>query len=581
MSRKFSQKFHDLFKTVILKGAVLGTVTYKKEYQSRGAPHYHILLWIEGAPVVGADQEEEVLRWIQERITCRIPEDESNPELHQLVTKYQYHKCSKYCQRRKRVKGGTFITRCRFRFPRETCETATLFSVEECMKLAHRKIYKLPRSPEEIRINNYNPLLLMLWKANIDLQYISESSLAIARYVTGYVTKAERSNMQDLWQEVSSHASIYSNLWSFGIRSLRSRECGLYEASDLLLRDHLCGKSQTVQWVDVSMPHSRKRRLIDHSTLVKLREADPNSTAIFHSLTHATLRHMENICLYDFVAEYTKDGVDEDGNTKYRQLNKPVLPNHKIYREEEQESYYYSLLLFVPFRNEENLIGNGENAESAFNRHLQMNKHSKKLQQMLKSQEGVQKINEARQAQEENVSEPQPAEDDDIGPQVAGEATSAMNDMLNLHHNDDSGDGAGVSSLNYDQGRVFEQVKSHLEHQALYETDMCSCTDIKPLHMFVSGVGGTGKSFLIKTIRALVSKIWDYKTGSPVCAVTSPTGLAAFNVGGVTIHRLLQLPIEHEGRTAGYWKLGRGTESHVQLPVPRERERERDDHMQG
>ena len=72
VSRKFSQKFHDFFNTVILKGAVLGTVAqhfYKKEYQSRGAPHYHILLWIEGAPVAGDDDEEEVLRWIQERIT--------------------------------------------------------------------------------------------------------------------------------------------------------------------------------------------------------------------------------------------------------------------------------------------------------------------------------------------------------------------------------------------------------------------------------------------------------------------------------------------------------------------------------
>ena len=38
------------------------------------------------------------------------------------------------------------------------------------------------------------------------------------------------------------------------------------------------------------------------------------------------------------------------------------------------------------------------------------------------------------------------------------------------------------------------------------------------------------------------------------CAVAAPTGLAAFNVGGVTIHRLLQLPIEHENNTA-YWSL--------------------------
>ena len=234
VSRKFSQKFHDFFNTVILNGEIHGTVIqyfYKKEYQSRGAPHYHILLWIEGAPIEGADDDDRVLHWIQERITCRIPEEDSNPELHQLVTEYQYHKCSKYCQRRKRVKGGTFITRCRFGFPRETCETATLFSVEECMKLAHRKIYKLPRSSEEI---NYNPLLLMLWKANLDLQYIGESSLAIATICHG-LRDQSGGNMQDLWQEVSSHTSIYSKLWSFGIRSLRSRECGLYEASDLLL----------------------------------------------------------------------------------------------------------------------------------------------------------------------------------------------------------------------------------------------------------------------------------------------------------------------------------------------------------
>ena len=57
----------------------------------------------------------------------------------------------------------------------------------------------------------------------------------------------------------------------------------------------------------------------------------------------------------------------------------------------------------------------------------------------------------------------------------------------------------------------------------------------------------------------LCPKYVTVKTGSLVCAVTAPTGLAAFNVGGVTIHRLLQLPIEHEGRAAGYWKLGKDT----------------------
>ena len=112
MSRKFSQKFNNFFQTVILKGEVLGPVAhyfYKKEYQAWGAPHYHILMWMGGAPIAGKDEPEEVLRWIQNRITCRIPEEDSNPELHQLVTKYLHYKCSGYCQRRKKVKG-TYIT---------------------------------------------------------------------------------------------------------------------------------------------------------------------------------------------------------------------------------------------------------------------------------------------------------------------------------------------------------------------------------------------------------------------------------------------------------------------------------------
>ena len=117
-----------------------------------------------------------------------------------------------------------------------------------------------------MRVNDYNPLLLMLWQANIDIQYVAESSLALAHYVSGYITKAERSNMQEVWQEVSENKSVYSRLWSFGVRSLRSRECGLYEASDLLLGDHLNEKSDNVKWVDVSMPHKRSRRLMDHNS---------------------------------------------------------------------------------------------------------------------------------------------------------------------------------------------------------------------------------------------------------------------------------------------------------------------------
>ena len=111
---------------------------------------------------------------------------------------------------------------------------------------------------------------------------MSESSLALAHYVSGYVTKAERSNMQDIWQDVSENKSIYSRLWSFGIRCLRSRECGLYEASDLLLGDHLYEKSNMAYWVEVCMPHKRNYRLKDYKLMQSIAKNDPDSEDIFN-----------------------------------------------------------------------------------------------------------------------------------------------------------------------------------------------------------------------------------------------------------------------------------------------------------
>ena len=58
-----------------------------------------------------------------------------------------------------------------------------------------------------------------------------------------------------------------------------------------------------------------------------------------------------------------------------------------------------------------------------------------------------------------------------------------------------------------------------------------------------------GKSFLIKTIRQ-----WIKQSIGKDTAVTAPTGIAAFNIEGLTIHRLFQLPVEH-GHTAQYRQL--------------------------
>ena len=79
----------------------------------------------------------------------------------------------------------------------------------------------------------------------------------------------------------------------------------------------------------------------------------------------------------------------------------------------------------------------------------------------------------------------------------------------------------------------------------------------------MSGVGGTGKSFLIEAITAQVAETWSELDSSLTCAVAAPTGLAAFNVGGVTIHRLFQLPVEHDAKTAVYWSLPKDSQKQL------------------
>ena len=106
----------------------------------------------------------------------------------------------------------------------------------------------MQRGVGEESINNYNPLLLYLWKANLDIQYVADSSLALAHYVTAYVTKAKKSHMQELWEDVSEQE-----------RSLRSRECGLYKAADVFLGEHLHEKSDAVQWISVERPDKRSQ----------------------------------------------------------------------------------------------------------------------------------------------------------------------------------------------------------------------------------------------------------------------------------------------------------------------------------
>ena len=89
---------------------------------------------------------------------------------------------------------------------------------------------------------------------------------------------------------------------------------------------------------------------------------------------------------------------------------------------------------------------------------------------------------------------------------AASEAQEAMADFEAALNNNDGGDvNAMIESLNEDQLRVFETVKNSVHTQCLSS----QAQNTKPLRMFVCGCGGTGKSYLIKAIKAWVSSATD------------------------------------------------------------------------
>ena len=63
-------------------------------------------------------------------------------------------------------------------------------------------------------------------------------------------------------------------------------------------------------------------------------------------------------------------------------------------------------------------------------------------------------------------------------------------------------------------------------------------TKFKPLRLILNGSGGTGKSVLINTLVTVMRKMFD---NDKVVHITAPTGAAAFNVNGETIHRLMEI----------------------------------------
>ena len=176
------------------------------EFQARGSPHAHCVIWVKDAPKYGIDSDEDVCEFIDKYITCSIPQTEG--KLKELVLLLQRHVHSTYCKRNKS---------CRFNFPKPPSSKTLIAAPEsdsDVVKDAQTvlaKVHKvladgntelslddllvkadisldeytkalevsskgsvvvLTRQPNECNVNNYNGPVTLAWQANTDIQYV-------------------------------------------------------------------------------------------------------------------------------------------------------------------------------------------------------------------------------------------------------------------------------------------------------------------------------------------------------------------------------------------------------------------------
>ena len=146
-SRYFDHRVQEFINTVLKSSCEpIGKVLdyfYRVEFQQRGSPHIRMLVWIENAPTLETNSEEEIVQFVDQYLTCN-----TNNESTANLVGLQSHKHSRTC----RKKGKPI---CRFGFPLPPLpRTMLLYPLEEEVDKYKKKNTELQKAMNEYKDND-------------------------------------------------------------------------------------------------------------------------------------------------------------------------------------------------------------------------------------------------------------------------------------------------------------------------------------------------------------------------------------------------------------------------------------------
>ena len=362
-ARYFDRRLRELFKLIRTQGGPfeeyeVDDFYIRIEFQHRGSPHAHCIVYLKNAPKFDRDHPESRTaceKFIDRFITCRRDKE----ELEQLYS-LQFHKHTGTCKRMLMEK-----TVCRFGIPYfpmprtaildplpkekltdEELETfpGYLDTIMEKLGLVATELMRNPnvsqtfeeflaeikisyetyervirttlirskiflrRDLKDIRTNAFNEEILRRHRANMDLQFVLDP-YACVHYILDYINKSNRGMSRLLKQVIEEqrqgNLTHRQKLYRIASKFINSSEVSAQEAVYILLSMPLSHSSRSSVFINTGEKKDRVRRFKSETQLKEL-DRDSNDVLMDGLIEYYTHRpdELEDICLADFASLY-------------------------------------------------------------------------------------------------------------------------------------------------------------------------------------------------------------------------------------------------------------------------------------
>ena len=489
-----------------------------------------------------------------------LSDDQVQQDYIDLINSVQRHKkCTNYCLQGKKGKK-----RCKFGFPRQHLSSKTTIDFEK-HKDGHHSVILNTKTNDEI-MNKHNRVQIQNWRANCDMQLILDWR-ACSSYLAKYSAKAEKQSkhINQILGKIlkQTHSlNISSTFRKMMIATMGQVDRSHQETVHLLMADDM-KLVQHEQW-EFTLCHLKNDKEIKPCMIDGKRSFQIKKTIIDFYAERS--KEEDDLNLHRFIQKWQIVRRNNESQLQLRAKapDKQLVVDWRPIITAKPGSGRYSdfcrqeLIKYRPWR------GHMANAWRT-NSHVKGESEKEKIMRVyalfMKEASNLKNIPKmiARAAQIATIE----LEDDEIEaevevePEIEGweaicktfeqhpellnaddnvdwtiDATKYKNQIENMLHQYDEIRELENKPIHYDIDVKKFTKGQHMAYDLI--TKHCFNKESKQLLLSVLGGAGTGKSYLIKSLKNALKD---------AVKITATTGLAAFNIHGTTVHSALSLPI--------------------------------------